>query len=172
MGRWGELTPATIIQIAYEVREGIADPDDASRLLAYYCECIDTNAPTPPQLTQHLKDSFLEYLSGAKTIEAALGLRRKRGRPKADEETRTYMALEVLIRRMRNISHQDALAQVAEEFSHGVTVVGESWAAYKQDAYHLMRAMKYLEGSAWDRSEIERLSEIYKDEPWFVAPGK
>jgi hypothetical protein len=28
MARWGELTPATNFQIAWEVREGKADPDD------------------------------------------------------------------------------------------------------------------------------------------------
>jgi len=112
MGRWGELTPATINQIAWEVREGNADPEDARRLLELFCESGDR---IPRELLSHFCEAFRAYLGGKKTLDSALGLARKRGRPGADEERQQMLAVEVLRHRLAGLSSEDAIAKVAED---------------------------------------------------------
>ena len=169
MSRYGELTPATILQIAWEAKDGKVDPDDARRLLEHFCTCNDEKEMR--ELIQHLRDAFKSYLSNEKKLEAALGLARKRGRPARDENMRQEMALEVLRLRMENIAHQECVQQISESYGWSATIVGEAWRDNKHFALMLMRLERALDQYPWMPSEIQRLGEIYADEEWF-APGK
>jgi hypothetical protein len=70
-------SPGEILQIAWEVRDGNVDPADAMRLLAHFCNCLDSNSKIPPELLRHLHDAFSVYLNDGKTLEAALDLIRR-----------------------------------------------------------------------------------------------
>ncbi len=166
------LTPATILDVAWGIRKGTALPDDARRLLSHFCDLLDRKEDIPYELLSHLRDAFRSYLDGKRTLESSLGLTRKRGRPRADEETRTKMAAEVLRLRLEKTSHQDALAHVANHFSCADSVIGEAWAAHKQDAWIVLRLERMLGKNPLTQIEESRLSEIFRDEPWFIAPGK
>lgn len=166
------LSPATIHQIAWDIRDGTASPDDAKRLMLLFCECFDNKKQPPIELAQHFYDAFRAILAKEKTAERALGLARRKSRPKADTETRTYMALEVLRMRLRGFSHQDAIHEVADKFGWGVTIIGEGWREYKQDALVIERVSRSLDSYPWSDEEVRCLSRIFKNESWFIAPGK
>jgi len=167
-----ELTQADIIQIAFEIREQTAEPEDAIRLLQHFCNLVDRNKTIPDPLHKHLRDSFRIYLAGEQKLESALGLKRKRARPKADPKIRTVMATELLRLRLIKVSHQDALNEVSEKFGWGVSVIGEAWNAHKQDALICLRLERTQDASAWTPDEITRLTEIFGKEPWILTPEK
>lgn len=170
MARWGELTPATILEIAYEARQGKADPDDARRVIEMFCASADSNFP--PELIGHLQASFREYLSGGKTLEAALGLVRKKGRPDANENVRQSMAAAVLRNRLDGMTHESSIAAVSDEFGWGESIIKEAWADNKQIALTLLRLERAEDGSHWTENERERLTKIFAKEPWFTPPEK
>lgn len=170
MTNWGEFTPATICQIAWEIREGKADPADARQLLELFCKSRSNNIP--PELITYLQDSFRCYLEGQKGIEAALGIVRKKGRPAADEEMRQKMAVAILRLRMQEMDHQQCLAKVTKEFHKSESIVSEAWRDHKQDALMLVRLGKALDKYPWTLEEVDRLCTIFQREPWFIAPGK
>ncbi|NIR48065.1 hypothetical protein GWO43_06445 [candidate division KSB1 bacterium] len=177
-----ELSPADIFQITLDVREQAAEPDDARKLLQIFCELQELwtgngldkdNYRKFEFILQHFRDSFQSYLNGdRKTLEAALGLKRKKARPKADPQIRTEMAAEVLRLRLKQISHQDALEEVSHKFGWGITVIGEAWAAHKQDALILLRLERALDSYPWSPDEFERLKVILGKEPWFLTSEK
>lgn len=171
MAKWEEITPATIFQIAWEIRDGEADPDDARRLLEHFCECPQHLLPN--SLHEHLRLAFGAYLRGEKTIDAALGLTKRKGRPRADQDMRTRMAVEVLRRRMDGVAHQECLELVSEEYGFGTTIVGESWRQFKQTALIVLDLeCSRRESGNWSPSEKNRLIEIFGSEPWFRHNGK
>lgn len=165
------LTPATLQRTVWHIRAGKADAADARRLMAHFCELWERQAPMPRILLQHLHDAFHAFLYSGKTLEAALGLSRKRGRPHV-ETARMQMAAEILRIRLSGTSHQEALAEVSEQFGCGLTVLGEAWATYKHYAIVLLRKERGLDRYPWSEQEVARLCEIYdwKDEP--TAAGK
>jgi len=166
------LTPAAINQIAWDVVERKADPKDARLLLEHFRDCYDRWEPIPHELLMHLRDSFAAYLSGKQSIESALGLVRKTGRPTADPEMRIAMATEVLRLRLKNrTAHQEAIAQVSQSFGWGITIVSEAWAAHRQDAVQTLRLERSLDSYPWSDDERERLCEIFDGVPGFIAPG-
>lgn len=147
MGQWDEFTPATINHIVCEIREGIAKPDEAKKLLKYYCYLVDNEQEIPYLLTRHFRDSFTSCLQEEKSIEAAFGLSRKNGRPKHDEEIRIKMATEVLRSRLfHKLPHQEALSVVSEKFGWGKTVIGEAWQKYKLEAFVSIRIERHVDG--------------------------
>lgn len=170
MAKWDKLTPATIFQIAWEIRDGEADPEDARRLLELFCECRDGNHP--PGLIEHLRSAFSIYLKGERTLESALGLARRKGRPKADPDMRQRMAAEILQHRLAGMPHQECLTKVSEKFGWGETIVGEAWRDNQLDALILLRLERALDEYPWTANEVERLSEIFASAQWFIAPGK
>lgn len=171
MGDSSELTRAMIFQIAWEVREGKAKPDEARRLLEYFCDCYDEGKEIPEYLIRHLRDAFRAYLNTrTTTIQRALGLTRKRGRPEAGEEQRTHMAAEVLRHRLKGEAHQDALESASEVFGCGISIVGEAWAQYKQDAIAMLRLERALDSYPWTPPEVDRMCKIFQGETWFIAP--
>lgn len=112
-----DLTPADINQIAFEIREQTADPEDARRLLSQFCDFYDQDKIIPYQLIMHFRDSFRVYLAGEQKLESSLGLKRKKARPKADPKIRTQMAIELLrLRLIDKITHEDARERVSQKF--------------------------------------------------------
>lgn len=172
-----ELTHANIWHIAWDIREGKANPSDARRLLEKFCNEFDrgmfnSGMYTQDYLLRHLRDAFRAYLDKEKTIEAALGLVKKTGRPKADEQVRMQMAAEVLRCRINGMSHQDALSEVSTNFGWGETIVAEAWAAWQPEAIYRLRNERPRDESPWTLTEIQKMDEIFGDKPWYMTPGK
>ncbi len=172
-----ELTHADIWHVAWDVREGKADPVKASLLLEKFCNEFDSGMFNSGNLTQdyllrHLRDAFRAYLNKEKTIASALGLVKKAGRPKADEQDRMQMAAEVLRKRMAGKSHQVALFEVSAILSCGETIIAEAWAAWQLEAIDLLRLERTGNDFPWTPTEIQKLDEIFGGKPWYWMPGK
>ncbi len=167
-----KLTRAFINFIAWDIREGVASPEDARRLLECFCNVFDGKESFPPELLHHLRDAFRAFLDGEKTIEAALGIARKKGRPKADPEMRGQMATEILRLRLDGTSHQEALATVSEQFGWGETIVADAWREHQLDAIVMIRLERHLETSPWTPEEVQRLDEIFAGKSWYLTPEK
>lgn len=167
-----KLTRAFIDEIAWNIREGEASPDDANSLLECFCNAVDNKETIPPELLNHLRDAFRTFLSKEKSIEVALGITRKKGRPKADSEVKVQMATEILRCRLDGTSHQDALTSVADAFGWGETIVGEAWAKWQQDAIIMLRLERSLENYPWTPGEVRRLDEIFGNKSWYLRPEK
>lgn len=163
------LTPRAIVQIAWDVIDGKADKADAENLLALFCDCVDNRQPVPRDLAVHLRDSFRRYLAGEKTIGAALGLAKKKGRPKADQELPIKMATEVLRLRMRKTIHEGALANVAGKFECGVTAVSDAWRKHSQDAIISIRLERHLDKFPWTAREMAMLDSIFVGKSWYIG---
>lgn len=168
-----KLTSAFINFVAWDIREGVASPEDARRLLECFCNAFDDRESFPPELLHHLRDAFRAFLDGEKTIEAALGIARKKGRPKADPDIRGQMATEILRLRLDGTSHQEALAAVSERFGWGETIVADAWREYQQEAIVMIRLERSLEENfRWPPEDVQRLDEIFADKSWYLTPEK
>jgi len=149
---------ADLMKMAIAAREGRASEDDARTLITLFCGCIEhglvsASDPSSNCLLEYVREAFQAYLDGKRvgsrdvrevggieevgvgSVEAALGLVRKIGRPKMDGQMRIRMAAEVLHHRLNGMSHQEALAAASEELRKGVTAISEAWAAYKSYPY-------------------------------------
>jgi hypothetical protein len=169
-----DLTQAEVNLIACAVREQAAEPEEARRLLEHFCNLYDLwnggkfekeeQARQFEILLRHLRDSFIIHLKEDRTLESALGLKRKKARPKADPNIRMQMAMEVLRLRLKNLSHQDALVQVSKKFLWGESVIGEAWKEYKQDGVIMLsqERRKASDTYPWTPEEAEKLTKIYK----------
>lgn len=162
MGNWDnhDLTPVVIWQIAFEAKDGEADPGDAKRLLEFFCDMQEGNRPIPKELLLHLRQAFRAYLDGSRSIESGLGLVRKKARPKADPKMRTMMALAILKLRLEGSSHQDALAEVEDLYKYGMSVIGQAWREYKTEAWCLLRLEQKLGSYPEKPNQVERLEKI------------
>ena len=152
-----------LARIALKVRDGEAEPSDARKLLEHFCQYVDQES-MPNILLEHLRDSFRSYLDGKQSIEGALGLTKKTGRPNADVGNRQQMAAAVLRQRLQGISHQNALAHVATKFAGNKTIVGEAWKAYKLTAIAIVLQDPDREAGKdpWTTEERARLRRILK----------
>jgi len=168
-----DLTPTKIFQITQNIREGSADPEDAKCLMELFCYFVNkAGNPTkelfgyrpdelmPKELLWHFKDAFNAILNGEKTPERALGLTRKKARPKADPEIRANMAHKVLQLRLNGISHQEALQQTSEKFGWGVTIIGEAWAQNKFEGM-LKERFERPKNNLWTEEEKKILYKIF-----------
>lgn len=164
-----DLTPGAIIQIAWDVIEGTAEKSNAEALLALFCDCVDNRQPVPRDLAVHLRDSFRRYLADEKTIGAALGLAKKKGRPMADQELPIKMATEVLRLRMKKVSHEGALANVSGKFRCGVTAVSDAWRKHQQDAIISIRLERHLDKFPWTAREMDMLDSIFAGKSWYIT---
>ena len=178
-----DLTQADINQITIEIREQTADPNDARRLLEQFCTLYDlwgSEEFKPDQarkfeiLLRHVSDSLHDYLTGnRKTLEAALGLKRKKARPKADPKIRIEMATEVLrLRLFEKNTYEEARERVSRKFGWVESIISEAWRAHKQDALICLRLERALENYPWTPDEVKRLTKIIGKEPWFISPEK
>lgn len=164
-----KLSPREIFSITCDVNDGTADKADAEKLLAQFCAYVDNQQPLPRDLAVHLRDAFRRYLGGEKTIDSALGLVKKKGRPAANEDEQTLMATEVLRRRFLGTSHQDALSFVAEKLNCAESTVGEAWKKHKLDAWIVFRMERNPDESPWSEDELNRLVKIIeKNQPPFA----
>ncbi len=176
--RWKPLTDKDFLScgetshIADDIRHGVANPEDAKRLLTAFCDLFDQRRPIPEELLEYLRDAFSSFLKGEKKIEVALGLKRRRGTPNADYQVRAKMAAEVLRKRLKGVAHQQALEEVAESFGWGKTIIGEAWASHRSDAIALLDLERPGDEYPWTPEEVERMCEIFSDQPWFIAPEK
>ena len=160
MTRWGELTPATINQIIYEIRDGEADPEDAKRLLLLFCDTASRDVPN--QVIEFLQRAISGFLRGEKrTLDAAFGLARAEGRPKADEEIQTKMAASVLKLRIKGVPHQESLATVGEQYSKSQSVIREAWKAKKSMALAVVAIERSLGNLPFEGRERRQLLRIY-----------
>ena len=151
------LTPERISQIAFAAHEGKAEVEDVRRLLALFYHLASEEKPIPHRLIAFVAESFGRYLGEkhfgfqlvtdgdrpkkagaidlgwrrAKTLDFAFGLKRKRGRPEADEKTRIEMAQCVVNYRLAGMSHQDAVSNTAERFGFVESIVGDAFASHR-----------------------------------------
>jgi hypothetical protein len=148
------LTQYDLYMIADTVRKGKADALQARRLIEVFCASVDADVPPDRWLLLHLRDSFRCYLDEkARGMESAFGLKRRKGRPAAAEDKRIQMAADVLRRRLKGVSHQDALAQVPGADS----LVGTAFAEHLLDAVALLRNER---PNGFTPEEKARLSDI------------
>jgi hypothetical protein len=164
---------AEIFQVAWNARDGTATPDDAKRLLEYFCYCFDNEKPLPFYLLYHLKDAFSSYLRGDKLLEAALGLKRKRGRPNDSEARDSETAKAVLYFYLEGMSVEEAVLRVEQTKFRDDRRVWAAWGRYKQTALELVREDKVAQKNkpdeqTWTPEDKERLIKIFHKEPWFT----
>jgi hypothetical protein len=171
-----DFTLSELNLMAFAVREGRANPDDARALLTLFCQCVEhrlisARNPAADRLLEHVRDALQSYLSGNKrSIKAAFGLVRKMGRPKADEPMRKNMAAEVLRHRLIGVSHREALERAEKKFGWGQTTISDAWATYPLSAIVLVKLDRGLEG--FTSHEVERICEIFGDVEGFIASEK
>jgi len=156
------LTLEQIGRIAYDVEHGTAKPDDVRHLLADFCAYTKAgHRCPPPQLLDYLSSAFQRYLDGSCTLEAALGLKRKRGHPKADEQDRIQMAAEILRQRLAGKSHQSALRKIG----YATSVLGEAWRDYRLEAIAVVENERRKQGcGSWSEQEKRLLKSVLKDQ--------
>lgn len=168
-----KLTPADIFQISQNIREGLAKPDEANCLMELFCLFVNKEGrPTkelfgyrpdelmPKELLWHFRDAFKAILDKEKTPERALGLTRKKARPKADHKVRVSMAHGILQLRLQGISHQEALQQISVKFGWGVTIIGEAWVQNKFEAM-LEERFERSNDHPWTSEEKNILIEMF-----------
>lgn len=165
MSKYGDLTPATIWQIACDAQDGISDPDEVRRMLTLFCECQENNQPIPKEILLHFRMAFRVYLDGEKSIEAGLGLVKKKARPKADPNLRTDMALMILKLRLDGISHQKAVAGTVDHYGWGKTITEKAWADHKSDAWVRLRIEQHIGAYPTQSNQVERLIAILGESP-------
>jgi membrane-bound lytic murein transglycosylase B len=159
-----KLTPADIHRIAGDISEGMAESEDARRLMQHFCDCMVKGEKVPDVLLEHFKNAFRAYLHEGKSIEAALGITRKRGRPAGSTNPfvdNTGLAYEIARSRLSGASHQNALEQVERITGVGQTAIGAAWARHKMDVWIELRIERELEGRPWTDEEIARLEVVF-----------
>jgi len=74
VSKYGKLTTSVIFQIAADIREGNADPEDARRLLDLLCDAL-AQANEQDQIQRwlwvYLKEAFARYRYGRRLLEIA-----------------------------------------------------------------------------------------------------
>jgi hypothetical protein len=174
--RWsapGEpLTPFQINQIAFAVPKGIAHPDDAKRLIAHFCDLVESRKPLPPRLIEHFREAFTAYIDGTKSLEAALGVKRRKGHPHADEKQRIEMATEVMRQRLAEQTHEQALIRTAQKFNCAETIISEAWRAHKLSALDLVIENRDRNGDQFTAAQKKVLQRILHDMPRLNHFGK
>jgi hypothetical protein len=191
------LGPGNESWLASIVADGTATKDDATRLLVEFVRQANAGQVSP-RMIEHLRDCFAAFLVGKKRIlpsrdagrdaivsvpiksmEKAFGLVRiSSGQPPIDADTLTEAAADLLEQRVAGTSHQDALANVAENRKAAglqvtsETEIGAAWAKHKLDALIWLRASRSFDNLGWSREEMDRLPEIYSDVPGAVLPGE
>ncbi|MBF0561459.1 MAG: hypothetical protein HQL37_05435 [Alphaproteobacteria bacterium] len=181
-----DISDPQITLIASAVRGGTAEKEDALRLLELFCTCVDERKPIPSQLLDHVRDCFRAILDGGRyvypeptwgeslppklkpcSVETALGLAKRKGRPPAEEQVRMQMAGEVLDYRLEGESHEVALEKIAELFECGRSVIAEAWAEHMGIAIVVVQTNRSF--SPWTPIEMERLRKIYDGVPGVIT---
>lgn len=167
------ISRVQINQIAWDVLDDEANPEEVRELLEYICELVVRKEPLPPEVLRYIRDSLRAYLDGSKkSLDRSFGVKRKPGRPKADREQRVDMATEILRMRMKGRHHEYALGAVGRKFGKESSVIGEAWAAHKFDAHIALRLEWPEEKTSWTEGELQKLAKIFLKESWLIPPGK
>jgi hypothetical protein len=143
------LTPSKLNQIAFDVRDGKADPNDVREALTLFYRHAQAKTPIPRRLVDFVAESFGRYLGykdffgaderTAASLDSAFGLVRKIGRPEADEQKQIEIAASVVRMRLGGISHQEAVGMVAETNNCAETVVKEAFRDHLPSALILVQ---------------------------------
>ena len=139
------MTPGEIKDLIDAIYHGIADPDDAKKLLKLFCDCIDKSEPVPDDILIFLKHAFTAVLTEEKTLDKALGLKRKRGTPKRDEEKDIRVALQFLKLKNAGETYLSTTISLAEKLNISQGHVKKCWKRYKEDAKLRLRLEQYRE---------------------------
>lgn len=145
-----------INQIAFEVRDGEAKPEDARLLMKAFCDSAEQGA-IPNRLITHLRDVFRRHLDTGCTIDAALGLTRKKGAPKIEEQRSIELAAAVLRARLAGESHQEALDTAAENCGSNKTAMGEAWKKNRMAAVAIVHNERPEGFSEDEKSKLEEI---------------
>jgi len=146
---------AEINRIAFAVRDGKASPAEAKQLMEEFVrhDAQNPSIPSPEfrRLIHHFAHCFAHFLNNDRTIEHALGLRRKMGHPEAEERKRIKLATEVLRRRLGGMTHQTALEEVSAKFHCAQSVIGGAFHEHYPTALVLIREERRKEQEAPER---------------------
>jgi hypothetical protein len=169
-----ELTLGLICQIASNIRDGKADPEQARRLLRHFLDCTERARPDqkvlPDPLLEFFRHAFAVYLKDPRPgkLEKLLGLtRQKRGKPINPEtpERHHMIALEVLRRRLEGKLFSDAVLDASEKFGIHERNVQDIWSDHKHVALDLEAVYRGLEApdqkAWWTDEEKIRLRKMY-----------
>ena len=169
-----EVSPATINNLACDIPENKADPEDVRRVLNYFCLLVGEGKELPVELRKFLKDGFQAYLDGnASSVDQAIGLiRMKVGSPPKDELDQCILAARLLEARMANSNHQDALESVAKDNECGITKVGDAWKTFKGQAVPMLLYLRKGGDGNFSEAEWQKVRKIFKKdheiiERWF-----
>jgi hypothetical protein len=138
------MTPGEIKDLIDAIYHGTADPDDAKKLLKLFCDCIDNSEPIPDDILIFLKRAFTSIIKEEKTANRALGLQRKRGTPKRDEEKDIRVALQFLKLKNAGETYLSTTISLAEKLNISEDQVKKCWKRYKDHAKHRLRLEQYL----------------------------
>jgi hypothetical protein len=142
------MTPGEIKDLIDAIYHGTADPNDAKKLLKLFCDCLAKSEPVPNDILGFLKHAFTSVLTEEKTLDKALGLKRKRGTPRRDEEKDTLVALQFLKLLNSGEPHVSARLILAEKLFISEGQIKKCWANYEEEARLLLRIENYLENSS------------------------
>jgi hypothetical protein len=162
------LSPGALHDLSELVRERKAEATDAEKLRNEFIKYVDSGRTLPPQLLQWVSRGFMEQ-QRRKSLEQALGLIRPRaGKPKADPELMTAIALTILDVRLKGKLHKQALDVARRKWRCRDTKLSRAWKTHKIAAFHelrIRRAVRNTENRAeWTADEINILRYIFKKE--------
>ena len=160
------LSAPRINLIAWDITEGVNDPEDAKRLMRTFVAHVRDEEPIPQVLKRHFADAFDRYLSENFTLERALGLRTKRGSRVRSLEKHKKAALLVLRHRLTGTTLSDAAESVAATVHLAKNRVEDAWGKHKANALDeemVNQAQKSPDGKAhFTRREEARLRKMYQ----------
>lgn len=166
-----ELTAGVVFQIAWQIREGNADPEQAKRLLRAFLGETETGVPAQKALREDLleffREAFRRILSG-QDANLALGLSRGNHRPPGQNEQRDWdIAYRVLLGRIRGKTQRSVAVTLAAEDYRGELSYREIEtiaAKHRQNAFVYLSLNMRLNGLTLTDTEQKRLTKIQADE--------
>ena len=157
------LSPAEFNLISSQVHDDEADPEEVRELLEDICSRVDREEQLPPVVLRYIRDSLRAYLDDSrKSLDRSFGVKRRRGKPRADPGPRIKMATEFLRLRLKRKGHRLATMEVGRKFKKERTVIEEAWAAHKFDAFLALWSERSKNKNPWTEREISQLEKILK----------
>lgn len=163
-----ELTRSVINLINWDIREGNPDPVQSRRVLQYFMEYTDNDRVSlPREVFDFLRMGIAAYLANPRdgVLERALGLRKKRNRPKEMERRNHQIAWDVLRERLKGSALRHACIEVASKYHIGDNKISDIWAKHKGDVLCFESMNRVLDSenrkALWSEPEVARLKKIY-----------
>jgi hypothetical protein len=160
----GRITETGVRQMIFDVRDGVAHPDDARAVLAEFVRQDSQDRGISRPLLNYLGTAFESYLSGRRSIDQALGLARsKPGKPSAVTEDRAIsIAAEVLRELIKGRNLETAAINAGKRMAIGSSQARAYWAAHKQMAVLKLRRERSSTRKPWTTVEAARLERLLK----------